>query len=160
MFVFGCAKTLRVSCDTEPTRSFGSPIFKTHPLGNNFFIDFNPFGCVSAAKNFASILYTLFPADVDNLLQWPFPKHNHFSSGNQSDPLDTWIKTIQDPALKRPTKSFEDGVSTMKINNFIPHSVLLDKTESFLVEGTSFLEKRLFDVLRPLTQTSLLFRHP
>ena len=113
----------------------------------------------------ASVLFTLFPGDYDNLLQWPFSKLIHIGIRDQLDPLNTWMKTIrpdQDPAYKKPTKSTKTGVATILINNFIPQPKLFSETEGFLLDGASFIEIKFSDplVLEPHTQTSLLFPFP
>ena len=166
-FVFDSAKVARPSSDPliEPATSFSSPIFRTHPHGYNFFIKFFPHDIGPATGKYASILFTLFPGDYDNLLQWPFPKTIHIGIRDQLDPLNTWMKTIrpdQDPAYKKPTMSTKTGIATVLINNFIPHSKLFSETEGFLIDGASFIEIKFSDppVLRPHAQTSLLFPFP
>ena len=49
-FVFDSAKLCRLSSDplVEPVTKTGSPIFRTHPPGSNFFIIFDPYGIGSA----------------------------------------------------------------------------------------------------------------
>ena len=129
-FVFDSAKIARPSSDPliEATTSFTSPIFRTYPYGYNFFIKFYPYGNGPATGKCASILFTFFPGDYDNLLQWPFSKINDIGIRDQLDPLKTWTRTIQpdqDPAYKKPTISRKTGVATIIINNFIPQSKLL-----------------------------------
>ena len=102
-FVFDSAKMARPSSDPliEPATSFSSPIFRTHPHGYNFLIKLYPYGIGPATGKCASILFTLFPGDYDNLLQWPFSKIIHIGIRDQLDPMNTWMKTIrpdQDPA--------------------------------------------------------------
>ena len=79
--------------------------------------------------------------------------------------MKTWMKTIrpdQDPAYKRPTMSAKTGAGTILINNFIPHPKLFSETEGFLIDGASYIEIKFSDppVLKPHTQTSLLFPFP
>ena len=164
-FVFDSAKVARPSFDPliEPATSFSSLIFRTHPHGYNFFIKFYPYGIGPATGKCASILFTLFPGDYDNLLQWPFSKLIHIGIRDQLDPVHTWMKTIrpdQDPAYKKPTMTTRTGVATILINNFIPHSKLFSETEGFLIDGASFKEIKFSEppVLKP--QTSLLFPFP
>ena len=78
-FVFDSAKVARPSSDSpiEPATSFSSPIFRTHPHGYNFFIKLYPHGIGPATDKCASILFTPFPGDYDNLLQGPFSKTIH-----------------------------------------------------------------------------------
>ena len=166
-FVFDSAKVARPSSDPliEPATSFSSPIFRTHPHGYNFFIKLYPYGIGPATGKCASVLFALFPGDYDNLLQWPFTKTIHIGIRDQLDPMNTWMKTIlpdQDPAYKNPTMSTKTGVATILINNFIPHSRLFSETEGFLIDGASFIEIKFSDppVLKPHTQTSLLFPFP
>ena len=96
-FVFDSAKVARPSSDPliEPATSFSSPIFRTHPHGYNFFIKLYPYGVGPATGKCASILFTLFPGDYDDLLQWPFSKINHIGNRDQLDPMNTWMKTIR-----------------------------------------------------------------
>ena len=79
--------------------------------------------------------------------------------------MNTGMKTIrpeQDPAYKKPTMSTKIGVATILINNFIPHSELFSETGGFLTDGASFTEIKFSHppVLKPHTQTSLLFPFP
>ena len=166
-FVFDSAKVAQPSSDPliEPATSFSSPIFRTHPHGYNFFNKLYPYGIGPATGKCASVLFALFPGDYDNLLKWPFTKSIHIGIRDQLDPMNTWMKTIlpdQDPAYKKPTMSTKTGVATIVINNFIPHSKLFSETEGFLIDGASFVEMKFSDppVLKPHTQTSLLFPFP
>ena len=166
-FVFDSANVARPSSDPliEPATSFSSPIFRTHPHGYNFFIKLYPYGIEPATGKCASVLFALIPGDFDNLLQWPFTKTIHIGIRDQLDPMNTWTKTIlpdKDPAYKKPTRSTKTGVATILIINFIPHSKLFSETEGFLIDGASFTEINFSDpsVLKPHTQTSLLFPFP
>ena len=73
-FVFHSGKIARPSSDplVELARSFRSPIFRTHPHGYNFFVNFYLYGIGPATGKCASILSTFFPGDYENLLQWLF----------------------------------------------------------------------------------------
>ena len=166
-FVFDSAKVARPSSDPliEPATSFSSPILRTHPHGYNFFIKFYPYGIVTATGKCASILFTFFPGDYDNFLQWPFSKLIHIGIRDQLDQMNTWMKTIrpdQDPAYKKPTMSTKTGVATILTIYFIPHSKLFSETESFLIDGASFIDIKFSDipVLKHHTQFSLLFPFP
>ena len=112
-FVFGSAKVARPSFDPpiEPAANFSSPIYRTQPHGYNFFIKLYPYGIGPATGKCASILFTLFPGDYDNLLQWPVSKLILIGFQYQPDPMNTWMKTIradQDPLHKKPTMSNEN----------------------------------------------------
>ena len=90
-FVFGSAKVARPSSDPliDPVTSFGSPIFRIHPHGYNFFVKFYPYGCRRVAAKCASNLFYLFPSEYDNLLQWTFSKLIHIGIRVQLDRLNT-----------------------------------------------------------------------
>ena len=166
-FVFDFAKKARPSSDPliEPATSFSSPILRTHPHGYNFSIKIYPYGIGPAADKRASILFTLFPGDYDNLLKWPSSKLIHIGIRDQLDPRNTWMKAIrpdQDPAYKKPTMSTKNGAAIILINNFIPHRKPFSETEGFLIDGAGFIAINFSDppVLKPQTQTSLLFPFP
>ena len=78
-FVFDSARNARPSSDPfiEPATSFSCPILRTHPHGYNYFIKFYPFGIGPATGKCASIRFSVFPGDYDNLLKWPFSKIIH-----------------------------------------------------------------------------------
>ena len=125
--VLESAKVARPSSDPliEPATSFSCPIFRSHPHGYNFFIKFYPYGIGPANGKCASILFTLFTGDYDNLVQWPFSKIIHIGIRDQLDPLNTWMKTIrpyQDPAYKKPTMSTKTGAATVLIYKNIFHT--------------------------------------
>ena len=71
------------------------------------------------------------------------------------------IRPDQDPAYNKPTISTKTGVAAITIN-FNPHSKLFSETEGFLIDGANFIEIKFSDppVLKPQTQTSLLFPFP
>ena len=58
--------------------------------------------------------------------------------------------------------STKTGAATVLIIIFIPISKLFSEIEGFLIDGASFIEIKFSDspVLRPQTQTSLLFPFP
>ena len=144
------------------TTSFTCPIFTTYPHGNNSFVKFYAYGIGPATGKCASILFTLFLGDYDNMLQWPFSLIIHVGIRDQLDPLDTWTQTLQpdqDPACKKPTISTKTGVSTILFNNSVPHSKLFGGTKGFLIDGASYIEIKFPDptVLNSHTQTHLRF---
>ena len=148
-FVFDSAKVARPSSDSliEPATSFSSHIFWIHLHGYNFFVKFYFYGIGPATGKCASVIFTLFPGDYDNLLEWPFSKLMHIGIHDQPDPLNRCTKTIrpdQDPAYKKPTTSTKTGVSTIIINNFIPHSKLFSENEGFLSDGCEFYRDQIF----------------
>ena len=94
-----------------------------------------------------------------------FSKLIHIGNQDQMDPMNTWMKTIrpdQDPAYKKPTISTKTGVAAIIINKFFPHSKLFNETGGFVNDGASYIEIKFSEppVLKPHTQTSLLFPFP
>ena len=74
----------------DSSTHYNSPVYRTHPYGYNFFVQFYPYGVDSAAGNHASIMFALFPGDYDGLLAWPFRKTIQLSVRDQLDPQNTW----------------------------------------------------------------------
>ena len=85
--VFDTAKFSRLdNAAKDPSTRYNSPVYRTHPYGYNFFVQFYPYGLDCAAGNHASIMFALFPGDNDGLLTWPFTKTIHLSGRDQLDP--------------------------------------------------------------------------
>ena len=150
MFAFDSAKVAWSSSDAliEPATSFASPIFWTHPHGYNIFIKVYPYGIGPATGKCASILFTLFPGDYDNLLQWPFSKIIPIGILDQMDTLNTSTKTVQpdhDPTYKKHimSKKQEFRQSLSKILFLLPK--LFGETEGFLTDGASYIETKFSD---------------
>ena len=74
---------------TNPSTHYKSPMYRTHPYGYNFFVQFYPYGLEAAAGNHASIMFALFPGEYDGLLKWPFSRTIHLSVRDQLDPQNT-----------------------------------------------------------------------
>ena len=72
------------------------------------------------------------------------------------------MRPDQEPAYKKPTMSTKTRAAIVLINNFFPHSKPFSEKEDFLIDGASFIEIKRSDrpVLKPQTQTSLLFPFP
>ena len=47
----------------DPSNQYNSPVYRTHPYGYNFFVQFYPYGQEAAAGNHASIMFSFFPGD-------------------------------------------------------------------------------------------------
>ena len=131
--VFDTAKYARLdNTAKDPSTHFNSPVYRTHPYGYNFFVQFYPYGLDSAAGNHASIMFALFPGDYDGLLTWPFPKTIQLSVRDQLDPLNTWTITFapsENMSFRRPTR---EPCPTLTNCNFFRHSKIFSKTENFL----------------------------
>ena len=143
---------------TNPSTQYNSPVYRTHPHGYNFFVQFYPYGLDSAAGNHASIRFALFPGDYDGLLTWPFPETILLSVRDQLDPQNKWTITFAPSkkiSLRRPTL---EQCPTLTNFNFFPHSKMFSKTESFLLNNTLYLEIKLTDLPDPEGTTPSTFK--
>ena len=133
----------------DPSTHYNSPVYRTHPYGYNFFVQFYPYGLDAAAGNHASIMFALFPGDYDGLLKWPFSKTIHLSVRDQLDPQNTWTISFAPSdriSFRRPTR---DPLPTLMNFNFFPHSKMFSKTENFLLDNTLYLEIKFTDLPDP-----------
>ena len=134
---------------TNPSTHYNSPVYRTHPHGYNFFIQFYPYGLNAAAGNQASIMFALFPGDYGGLLTWPFPKTIHLSVCDQLDPQNMWTTTFtpfERTPFRRPTR---EPHPTLTNFNFFPHSKLFSKTEYFLLDNILYLKIKFRDLPDP-----------
>ena len=133
----------------DPSTHYNSPVYRTHPYGYNFFVQFYPYGLDAVAGNHASIMFALFPGDYDGLLKWPFSKTIHLSVRDQLDPQNTWTISFAPSdriSFRRPTR---DALPTLMNFNFFPHSKMFSKTEIFLLDNTLYLEIKFTDLPDP-----------
>ena len=128
---------------------YNSPVYRTHPYGYTFFVQFYPYGLDAAAGNHASIMFALFPGNYDGFLKWPFSKTIHLSVRDQLDPQNTWTISFAPSdriSFRRPTR---DPLPTLMNFNFFPHSKMFTKTENFLLDNTLYLEIKFTDLSDP-----------
>ena len=133
----------------DPSTHYNSPVYRTHPYGYNFFVQFYPYGLDAAAGNHASIMFALIHGDYDGLLKWPFSKTIHLSVRDQLDPQNTWTISFAPSdriSFRRPTR---DPLPTLMNFNFFPHSKMFGKTENFLLDNTLYLEIKFTDLPDP-----------
>ena len=133
----------------NPSTQSNSPVYRTHPPGYNFFVQFYPYGLVFAPGSHASIIFTLFPGDYEVLLTWPFPKMIHLSVRDQLDRQNKWTTSFapsEKISFRWPTRA---PLPTLMNFNFFPHSKMFPKTENFLLSNTLYLEIRLTDLSDP-----------
>ena len=126
---------------TNPSTRFNSPVYRTHPYGYNFFVQFYPYGLEAAAGNHASIMFAFSPGNFDGLLKWPFSKTIHLSMRDQLDPLNTWTITSAPSeriSFRQPTRK---PLPTLMNFNFFPHSKMFSKIENSLLINTLYLDK-------------------
>ena len=148
--VFDTAKSARLdNAAKDPSTHYNSPVYRTHPYGYNFFVQFYPYGLDSAAGNHASIMFPLFPGDYDGFLTWPFPKTIHLSVRDQLDPQNKWTITFapsEKISFRRPNR---EPCPTVTNFNFFPHSKMFSKTENFLLNNTLYFEIKFTDLPDP-----------
>ena len=133
----------------DTSTHYNRPVYRTHPYGYNFFVQFYTYGLDSAAGNRASIMFALFPGGYDGLLTWPFPKTINLSVRDQLDPQNTWTITFalsEKISFRRPTR---EPVTTLVNFNFFPHSKMFSKTDNFLLDNTLYLEIKFTDLPDP-----------
>ena len=129
----------------DPSTHYNSPVYRTHPYGYNFLVQFYPYGLDSAAGNHASNMFALFTGDYDGLLTWPFPKTIQLSVPDQLDHQKTWTIAFapsEKISFRGPTR---EPLPTLMNFNFFPRS----KTENFLLNDTLYLEKKFTDLPDP-----------
>ena len=93
---------------TKPSTHYTRPVYRTHPHGYNFFVQFYPSGLDYAAGNHASFMFALFPGDYDGLLTWPIPKTIQLSVHDQLNPQNNWLSPSHPPKkypFEGPTKN-------------------------------------------------------
>ena len=133
----------------DPGTHYENPVYRTHPYGYNFFVQFYQYGLDSAAGTHASIMFALFPGDYDGLLTWPFPKTIQLSVRDQLDPQNTWTFAFapsEKKSFRRPTR---EPLPTLMNFNFFPHSKMFSKTENFLLNDNLYLEIEITDLPHP-----------
>ena len=144
----------------DPSTHYNSPVYRTHPYGYNFFVQFYPYGLDSAAGNHASIMFVLFPGDYDALLTRPFPKTIQLSVRDQLDPQNTWTIAFapsEKISFRRPTR---EPLPNLTNFNFFTHSKMFRKTENFLLNDTLNLEIKFINLPSPESATPSTSRPP
>ena len=71
--VFESARSwyLKPGRENAPTTRLRSPIFRSHPYGYNFYLNFYPYGFAAAIGTWASISLSISAGDYDDILPWP-----------------------------------------------------------------------------------------
>ena len=140
--VFDTAKSATRLDDAakDPMAHYNSLVYRTHPHGYNFFIQFYPYGLDSAAGKYASIIFALFPGDYDDFLTWPFPKIFRLSVLDQLNPQNKWAITVAPSGIMYFRKLTREPCPTLTTFNFFAPSKMFSKTENFLLNNTLYLE--------------------
>ena len=124
----------------DPSTHYISPMYRTHPYGYNFFVQFYPYGPDSAAGNHASIMFALIPGDYNGLLNGCSRRRFTFQSATNLTPQSTWTISFapsEKISFPRPTR---EPLPTLINFNFFRHSNMFSKTENFLLDNTLYLE--------------------
>ena len=104
-FVFESAQLcyLKPGRENAPTTRLRSPIFRSHPYGYNFYLNFYPHGFAAAIGTWASISLSISAGEYDDILPWPVSKTIQIKVRDQMNPLDTWSQIIESKELTKPT---------------------------------------------------------
>ena len=122
--VFDTAKSATRLDDAakDPNTHYKSPVYRTHPHGNNSFVQFYPYGLESAAGNHSSIMFAFFPGDYDGSLKGPFSETIHLSVHDQHDPQNKWTITFAASEKISFPRSTREPYPTLTNFNFFQHS--------------------------------------
>ena len=130
----------------DPSTRYNSPMYRTHPDGFYFFVQFNPYSLDSAAGNHAPFMFASFPGDYDSLLAWPLSKAIHLSVSDQLDPPNKRSITFA-PSEKICFQTLtREPCPTMTNFNFLPHSKMFSQTQNYLFNITLYLEIKFTDL--------------
>ena len=149
--VFDTAKSVARLDDgaKDPSTDYNSPLYRTHPHGYNFYVQFYPYGPNSAAGKHASNMFALFPGDYVGLLAWPFPKTIHLAVRDQRDPHNQRTITFAPSEKISFRKPNREQCPTLTNFNFFPHSKMFSKTEYFILRNTLYLEIKFTNLPDP-----------
>ena len=82
----------------DPSTHYNSPVYRTHPYGYNFFVQFYPYGLDAAAGNHASIMFALFSL-ATMMVYWHgrFRRRFTFQSATNSTPKIRGLSPLHPP---------------------------------------------------------------
>ena len=104
---------LKPGRENAPTTRLGSPIFRSHPYGYNFYLNFYPYGFAAAIGTWASISLSISAGEYDDILPWPVSKTIQLKVRNQLNPLNTWNQAKESKQLTKPTTNEYSTVPTV-----------------------------------------------
>ena len=146
--------------ENAPTTRLGSPIFRSHPYGYNFYLNFCPHGFAAAIGTRASISLSISAGEYDDILPWPVSKTIQIKVRDQLNPLNTWSQIIESKEITKPTAIEYSTIPSVRYPYFLPHSKLFNDTDGSLHNDTIYIEISFFDPPIPHAQSSLLFPFP
>ena len=157
--VFESARSwyLKLGRENAPTTRFRSPIFRFHPYGCNFYLNFYPYRFAAAIGTWASSSLSVCAGEYDDIFPWPVSKTIQNKVRNQMNPLNIWSQTIESNDIIKPTTNEYSTVPTIRHPYFPPHSKLFNDTDGYLHIDTTYIEISFSDPPMLPTQSSLLF---
>ena len=160
-FVFESAKLwyLKPGRENAPTTRLRSPIFRSHPYGYNFYLNFHLYGFGAAIGTWASISLSTSACEYDDILHWPVSKTIQIRVRDQLNRSNTWSQIIESKELTKPTANEYSTVPTVRHPYFFPHSKFFEKTDGHLHNDAIYIEIFFDPPILP-TQSSLLFPFP
>ena len=135
---------LKPGRENAPTTRLRSPIFRSHPYGNNFYLIFYPYGLAAAIGTWASISLSISAGEYDNILPWPVSQTIQIKLRDQLNPPNSWSQTIQSREKTKPTSTEYSTIPTVQYPYFFPHSKLSNDTDGFLQNDTIHIEISFF----------------
>ena len=160
--VFESARSwyLKPGRENARTTRLRSPIFRSHPYGYNFYLNFYPYGFAAAIGTWASISLSLSAGEYDDILPWPVSKTIQIKVRNQINPLNIWSQLIESKEITKPTTNEYSTVPTVRHPHILPHSILFNGTDGYLHYDTIYIEISFSDPPMLPTQSSLPFLFP
>ena len=146
--------------ENAPTTRLRSPIFRSHPYGYNFYLNFYPYGFAAAIGTWPSISLSVSADEYDDILPWPVSKTIQIKMRDQLNSLNIWSQTIESKVLTKPTANEYSTVPTVRYLYFLPHSNFFNETDGYLYNDTIYIEISFFDPPIPPAQSSLRFPFP
>ena len=127
---------LKPGWENAPTARLCSSIFRSHPYGYNFYLNWYPYGFAAAIGTWVSVSLSISAGNYDDILPWPVSKTIQFKVRDQVNPLNAWSQTIE----SRPASADFSTVPTVRCSYFFPHTNLFNETDGFLHNDTMYLE--------------------
>ena len=151
---------LKPGRENAATTRLRSPIFRSHPYGYNFYLNFYPYGFAAAIGAWASISISISAGEYDDILPWPVSKTIQIKVRDQLNPLNTWSQTIESKELTKPTSTEYSTIPTVQYPYFFPHSKLFDENDGYLNNDSIYIEISFSDFPILPTHSSLLSHFP
>ena len=151
---------LKPGRENAPTTWLRSPIFRSHPYGYSFYLNFYPYGFATAFGTWASISIFISAGEYDDIPPWPVSKTIQIKVRDQLNPLNTWSQTIESKKLTKSASTEDSTVPSVRYSYLLPHSKLFDETHGCLQNDTIYIEICFSDPSILPTQSSFLFPFP